>query len=318
MGFLRTIVAGLLLLLATGTMAHETLIAPLDIQELGGGAYLAGWRFSSDRNIPPPEAVFPGQCRFEKPRLECGEAGLTGTLSVAGLGERYSGAVVRLRRLDGTVRSFTLTPEQPKVTLTADGTAGWAQVAGAYIPLGIEHILLGVDHLLFVLGLMWLVGSGWMLVRTITAFTIAHSITLAAATLGWVGVPEGPVNASIALSIVFVALEVIRQQRGTPGLTSRYPWLVAFGFGLLHGFGFAGALTRLGLPPEQIPAALLFFNVGVEIGQLAFVLLVLLLVRAHRALGVGLPSRVATLPASLMGGVGTFWFGGRLVALLAA
>lgn len=156
----------------------------------------------------------------------------------------------------------------------------------------------------------------WTLVKTITAFTIAHSLTLAAATLGWVGVPEAPVNAAIALSIVIVAVEVINERRGEPSWTGRYPWAVAFGFGLLNGFGFAGALTNIGLPPENVPAALLFFNVGVEIGQISFVLLVLALVWSHRRLQAELPRWSETLGVNTMGAIASFWFISRLVNIL--
>ena len=137
--------------------------------------------------------------------------------------------------------------------------------------LGIQHILSGVDHLLFVLGLLFLVGSWRRLVATVTAFTLAHSITLAAATLGLVHVPQTPIEAAIALSVMFVAAEILHQASGRPGLTARAPWVVAFIFGLLHGFGFAGALREVGLPQSDIPVALLFFNVGVEVGQLMFI-----------------------------------------------
>jgi len=301
---------------SAGALAHETLIGMLDIREVAPGSYLATWKFQSDRGILPPTAVFPAHCRYDNPRLECGSRGLAGTITVNQLGERYSGAVVQLRTLDGRSRSFTLTPAQPNVTLGGSGTAGLLQAARGYIPLGFEHILLGVDHLLFVLGLMWLVNSTWMLVKTITAFTVAHSLTLAAATFGWVGVPERPVNAVIALSIVFVALEVLRRQRGEQGLTVRYPWVVAFAFGLLHGFGFAGALMRLGLPQESIPAALLFFNVGVELGQLAFVFVVLALGAAHRVLQAQLPQWSTTAAAYAVGALATYWFIGRLATIL--
>jgi hydrogenase/urease accessory protein HupE len=180
------------------------------------------------------------------------------------------------------------------------------------VPLGFEHILLGVDHLLFVLGLMLLVDRLGLLIKTITAFTIAHSFTLAAATLGWIGVPEAPVNAAIALSIVVVTVEVIQERRGEPSWTGRYPWAVAFGFGLLHGFGFASALTDVGLPPENVPAALLFFNVGVEIGQICFVLLVLAVLWSHRRLQAELPRWYETLGVYVMGMVASFWFISRL------
>jgi hypothetical protein len=154
-----------------------------------------------------------------------------------------------------------------------------SMIAGAkrYTLLGIEHILIGIDHLLFVLALMFVVGGGWRLVKTITAFTVAHSITLGLATLGYINLPPAPVEASIALSIVFLCVEIIHAQQGRVGITFKYPWVVAFSFGLLHGLGFAGALSEIGLPPAEIPLALLFFNIGVELGQLIFVFIVLTL-----------------------------------------
>lgn len=147
--------------------------------------------------------------------------------------------------------------------------------AKRYTLLGIEHILEGIDHLLFVLALLFVVGGGWRLVKTITAFTVAHSITLGLATLGYIDIPSAPVEAAIALSIVFLCVEIIHAQQGRPGITFTYPWVVALAFGLLHGLGFAGALSEIGLPPSEIPLALLFFNVGVEVGQLMFVFAVL-------------------------------------------
>jgi hypothetical protein len=316
----RALRAILLLLFAAPCLvaAHETLIGVLQLKETQPGSYIATWNFQSDRGVPAPTAVFPEHCRYESPRLECGERGLSGTITVEDLGKRYSGVVIQLSQLNRATRSYTLTGAQPNLTLSADGTVGWAQAAIGYVPLGFEHIMLGVDHLLFVLGLMWLVSSTWMLVKTITAFTVAHSLTLAAVTLGWLGVPERPVNAVIALSIVFVAVEVVKRRRGQVGLTVRYPWVVAFAFGLLHGFGFAGALTKLGLPPDGIPAALLFFNIGVELGQLAFVLIVLALGWAHRTLEAQLPRWSAALPVYGVGTLATVWFCERLVMMIDA
>ena len=183
-----------------------------------------------------------------------------------------------------------------------------------------EHdaALLGVDHLLFVLGLIWIVRTRWMLIKTITSFTIAHSITLAAATLGIVGVPERAVNAAIALSIVFIGVEIVKLHRGQVGLTVRHPWVVAFAFGLLHGFGFATALTALGLPPGDLPLALLSFNVGVELGQVAFVLLVLALQWALRVLTLEPPAWSRNAPAYAIGGIAAFWFIGRMTAIVTA
>jgi hypothetical protein len=189
----------------------------------------------------------------------------------------------------------------------------WVELARTYVNYGIDHILLGADHLLFVLGLTWIAGGGWRLVKTITAFTVGHSASLAAAAFGLIGVPERPLNACIALSIVFVGVEIVKQQCGEVGLTARYPSAVAFTFGLVHGIGFAS----LGLERRLLPAALLFFNVGVEIGQLAFVLLVLALIWAHRRLDAVLPRWGNALPAYAIGSVSMFWFLGRLLRVLA-
>jgi hydrogenase/urease accessory protein HupE len=160
-------------------------------------------------------------------------------------------------------------PDDPHITIEA--AAGVREVAWSYLVLGVEHILGGLDHLLFVLALLLIVRGGKAIILTVTAFTVAHSVTLVAATLGWVQVPGPPVEAMIALSIVFVASEIVHGLQGRPSLTARAPWVVAFSFGLLHGFGFAGALAEVGLPQKAIPVALLTFNVGVEIGQLIFV-----------------------------------------------
>jgi len=191
------------------------------------------------------------------------------TLRVAGLEHTLTDALVRIQFADGTSWTKRLTPQQPAAVIPERQTS-WA-VAGEYLALGVEHILLGADHLLFVLALLLIVAGVKRLVATVTAFTLAHSLTLAAATLGWVRVPQAPVEAVIALSIVFVAAEILHARQGRAGVAARAPWLVAFAFGLLHGFGFAGALRETGLPEGQIPAALLFFNIGVELGQLLFI-----------------------------------------------
>ena len=157
------------------------------------------------------------------------------------------------------------------------GSGSTSAAAERYTILGVEHILEGYDHLLFVLALVLIVSNRWMLVKTITSFTVAHSITLGLATLGFVNFPSRPVEATIALSIVFLAMEILRARMGRPGLTYKAPWIVGYGFGLLHGFGFAGALSDIGLPQSEIPIALLFFNIGVELGQLLFIAVVLLI-----------------------------------------
>ena len=182
---------------------------------------------------------------------------------------------MRIESLDGTTQTERLSPT--KTSFIVQATPSRWEVAATYMRLGIEHILLGYDHLLFVLALVILVRTWRRVALTVTAFTVAHSITLAAATLGFVNVPGPPVEAAIALSIVLVAVEIVNARRGKPSLTARWPWLVAFCFGLLHGFGFAGALAEVGLPHHAIPVALLFFNLGVEVGQLSFVAVVLTL-----------------------------------------
>jgi hydrogenase/urease accessory protein HupE len=205
------------------------------------------------------------------------DGGLAGhAVTIEGLSATSTDILVRVESLDGAIQTERLSPTHTAFIVQA--TPGSAEVAVTYLRLGIEHILFGFDHLLFVLSLVILVQSWRRVAVTVTAFTIAHSITLVAATLGFVNVPGPPVEATIALSIMLVAVEILNARRGKPSLTARLPWLVAFGFGLLHGFGFAGALAEVGLPHHAIPVALLFFNVGVEIGQLGFVAVVLSLI----------------------------------------
>jgi hydrogenase/urease accessory protein HupE len=204
----------------------------------------------------------------EQWRIGCA-GGLDGrTIGIAGLESTMTDVIIRLTGNDGVERTTRVVASSPRFTI--DAVPSRFEVAHTYLALGVEHILLGVDHLLFVLALLLLVRGGRRIFLTVTAFTLAHSLTLAAATLGFVHVPGPPVEATIALSIVFVAREVVMSARGRSGLTEAKPWLVAFTFGLLHGFGFAGALAQVGLPALAIPIALLFFNVGVEIGQLLF------------------------------------------------
>ncbi|MEQ9608771.1 MAG: HupE/UreJ family protein [Kiloniellaceae bacterium] len=311
----------LLLLLAIAipalARAHDTNMAVLQIDELQPGRYMTRWIVRSNADALTP--VYPAHCRLEAPVLDCGPEGLVGEIAMLGLGPSQSAAVLRVTHRGGSTQVFTLTPGVPSanlaVPLVADSLEGWLRVGGAYTVIGIEHILLGIDHLLFVLGLMWIVRAPWMLAKTITGFTIAHSITLAAASFGWIGVPERAVNAAIALSIVFVGVEMLRVDRGQGGLTARHPWIVAFAFGLLHGFGFADGLARLGLPEAVLPLGLLTFNLGVEIGQFGFVLLVLVLAWAFRTLQVRWPRWSLPVPAYAIGSLAVFWFIGRVDVL---
>lgn len=224
-------------------------------------------------DVTPPQARFNGGAYTERRTIRRG-GGLSGqTIVIQGLSGTSTDVLVRIESIGGATQTERLSPT--RTTFVVQAVPGSSEVAATYLRLGVEHILFGFDHLLFVLALVILVRDWRHVALTVTAFTVAHSITLAAATLGLVNVPGPPVEAAIALSIVLVAVEIVNARRGMPSLTARWPWLVAFCFGLLHGFGFAGALAEVGLPHHAIPTALLFFNLGVEVGQLAFVAAVL-------------------------------------------
>jgi len=243
--------------------------------------------------------------------------GLDGNaISFSQLSETRIDVLVRLVRLDGTVQLERILPVSPR--FVARPSPGRLEVVRTYTVIGIEHILSGFDHLLFVLALVLLVQGKRRLFATVTAFTAGHSLTLAGATLGWVHVPGPPVEASIALSIMFIASEIIRAQRGRPSVTQRYPWVVALSFGLLHGFGFAGALAEVGLPQSSIPIALLFFNVGVEIGQLLFVAAVLAAIavgwRAAQRLRLPQPAWLWRITPYAIGALASFWLVERVAA----
>ena len=243
--------------------------------------------------------------------------GLTGgTIHIAGLTATMTDVLVRMERLDGTTQVTRLTPSAPSFVVEAGPRA--MQVAATYLILGVEHILLGIDHLLFVLALLILVKGTRRLIATVTAFTVAHSLALAGATLGFVHVPGPPVEAAIALSIVFVAAEIMHSRQGKAGLTERFPWVVAFSFGLLHGFGFASALNEVGLPQAAIPIALLFFNVGVELGQLLFIASVFVVIalarRVMRRSRVWQPAWAWRIPPYAIGSVAMFWVIQRIAA----
>jgi hydrogenase/urease accessory protein HupE len=243
--------------------------------------------------------------------------GLDGkVISFSQLSETRIDVLARLVRLDGTVQLERILPMHP--SFLGKRSPGPLEVVRTYTILGIEHILSGFDHLLFVLALVLLVQGTRRLLVTITAFTAAHSLTLAGATLGWVHVAGPPVEASIALSIVFVASEIVHTRQGRYSVTQHYPWLLAFTFGLLHGFGFAGALAEVGLPQSSIPIALLFFNVGVEIGQLLFVGAVLAVITAGRRVGqrvrLSQPAWLWRIAPYAIGALASFWLVERVAA----
>lgn len=310
--------------------AHESRPAYLQIRETAPGRYDVLWRTPVNSGMPLPVVLqLPEATRnagepviqrlndstVERRRIELPDGALAGQrIEFVGLQATITDVLVRVSWLDGRQVTEIVRPARPWVELT-DRQSAW-QVAKTYATLGIEHILMGIDHLLFVVGLMIIVRSTRSLIKTITAFTVAHSITLGLATLGYASVPADPLNAAIALSILFLGVEVVRLWQGKTSFTLRHPWIVAFAFGLLHGFGFASGLTMVGLPSGDIPLALLSFNVGVEIGQVAFVLIILLL---HRALGIlqfNLPRWAPYVPGYLVGSLGAYWTIERTLLLL--
>lgn len=317
---LSIVVAALVALAhAPRALAHEMSIAEVELQEITPDDFL--WRFTarSDKGATVGELVplWPAGCRPEGNLLHCGNGGLRGELSFEGLGERYSAALLKIRWLDGQSRVYTLTGAQPAVRLfgSADDARGRAEIGSAYLVLGVEHILGGIDHLLFVVTLLFVVGFRRRLVWTITAFTVAHSMTLGLSALGWLELRSAPVEATIALSILLMASEALRPR---PTLSRRIPALVAFGFGLIHGLGFAGALAEIGLPQQHLLLALLTFNLGVEIGQLFVVAIGFGLYRAaQRWASAGPSAALARVPVLYgIGAVAAFWSIGRIVKVL--
>ena len=316
----RTALVASALAIASAAWSHEIRPGYLELRESADGSYELLWKKPAGGEIEIRIApVIPEGCRLLTPdrqqitpgavlvrgTLQC-EGGVAGkTLRVAGLEATVTDVLIRIHHADGRVESHLLRPSSPAATLGAITTAG--SRALAYLRLGVEHILLGVDHLLFVLGLLLIVSDRWMLVKTITSFTLAHSITLAIATLGYATAPLPPLNAAIALSILFLGPEIVRVWRGETSFTIRHPWIVAFAFGLLHGFGFASGLTSMGLPRAEIPLALLLFNVGVEVGQIFFVIVVLLLERSFHILEIRWPRFAAALPGYVVGSLGAYW-----------
>jgi hydrogenase/urease accessory protein HupE len=317
---LRGLVALLLACLACAAQADVFRPAYLELREAGAGRYDVMWKVPAQGDarlavevvfppgttkVAPPRGLFSGGAYVERWQVSR-PGGLAGqTLAIDGIAGGVTDVIVRVERSDGTSQLEHLLPQRPQFTVK--GTTGTAQIAWSYLVLGVQHILGGVDHLLFVLALLLIVRGGRRIVATITAFTLAHSLTLAAATLGWVHVPGPPVEAMIALSIVFVAAEVVHGLRGKQGLTARAPWVVAFSFGLLHGFGFAGALAEVGLPQTAIPVALLMFNVGVEVGQLMFVACMLVLRTLLTRSLTRAPEWTLNLPPYVIGTVAMFW-----------
>jgi len=315
----------LLLTACSSVQGHEVRPAYLRIQQLAAEQFDVLWRVPARGEMRLGIYVgLPENCQTAGDTLAWEEGGtyverwtsvcaggLTGhQVEILGLSSTVIDVLARFERLDETTQVMRLTPSEPGFVVT--DAESWLQVAGTYFFLGIEHILLGVDHLLFILALLLLVPNLRTLVWTVTAFTLAHSLTLAAATLGWVHVPQAPVEAVIALSILFVAMEIVHWRQGKAGIARKWPWIVAFTFGLLHGFGFAGALSEIGLPEHAIPLALLFFNLGVEAGQLLFIAAVLVLWAGLKK--TAWPQWAWRLPVYTIGALAAFWTMERIAA----
>ncbi len=312
--------------------AHESRPAYLELRETAPGQYSVLWRTPvlSGRRLPVVLALPKGVHNLRQPEvdeltdsvverrwIDAGPGGLAGQrIEFPGLQLTITDVLARMELLDGRSWTSIARPPEPWVEIAAAKSA-W-QVAASYVMEGIRHILGGADHLLFVFALVLIVRRGWTLVKTITAFTLAHSITLVAATLGWVNVPAPPVEVAIALSILFLGPEIVRQRRGDTSFTLRNPWIVAFAFGLLHGLGFASALAGAGLPASDVPLALLSFNLGVEAGQLLFVAIVLAAAFAVRLVPVTWPGWVRVVPGYVVGTMGAAWAIERLQAFLQA
>lgn len=305
-------IVAILVATAAPAHAHEMTMAEMEVRETSPGEFVWEWSASNDKRPMGNDLVphWPASCSVGPSSLHCGTGGLKGTLEIEGVGKRYSAAMVKVFWLDGQSHVYTITGAQPQVQLygSADDQRDRGEIAKAYLVLGVQHILSGIDHLLFVIGLLFLVGFRRRLIGTISAFTLAHSLTLACSATGWLTLRPAPVEALIAMSIVLVASEALRD-RDT--LARRVPSLVSFLFGLVHGLGFAGALKEIGLPQSHLPLALLTFNVGVEIGQLMTVLAAYAIVHlpfTQRWLG-----RARTPALYAIGVVAAYWSWLRIV-----
>jgi hydrogenase/urease accessory protein HupE len=313
---------------ASGVSAHEVRPAYLELRQTSPETYDVVWKVpgqgenmrlglyvelpAGSTNVTLPRASMVNNAFSERWTVKRGGGLAGGTIHIAGLTGTMTDVLVRLERLDGTSQVTRLTPSSP--SFVVDASPGAVEVARTYIVLGIEHILTGFDHLAFVLALLIITQGGWRLVKTVTAFTVSHSITLTAVTLGFVNVPTKPVETVIALSIVFVAAEILQWKRGRVGLAYRAPWVVAFAFGLIHGLGFAGGLSDIGLPAGHIPTALLFFSLGVESGHFMFIGAVLSLIALVRRVNIAMPSWAERVPPYAIGSVAMFWVIERLAA----
>jgi hydrogenase/urease accessory protein HupE len=321
----RFLLLFLIMLMPLYTAAHEIRPAYLQIIQVDEFTYEVYWKVPSMGDaVPKIQPVFPESFSLEATKAPnqipgsviyyfqmTSDEGLQGQrIFIQGLNKTLIDVLVTVAYLNGEKATLLLQADKDSGILP--GETKVSDVIQTYTVLGIEHILLGIDHLLFVLALIMITKGKWRILKTITSFTLAHSITLSLAALGLVKFPGPPVEAVIALSIVFLAMEILKNLKGEATLTSKKPWIVAFTFGLLHGFGFAGALSDIGLPQTEIPLALAFFNIGVELGQIIFVMVMLLLIyllnfKKHW------PGYLRKAPAYAIGSLAAFWMIQRLV-----
>lgn len=323
------------LALAPAAAAHEIRPAYLEIREVEPQVYDFLWKTPARGEmrlalniIQPadcatagdPRSTMVGGAVIERWRATCSGGLIAKPIEIENLSHTLTDVIVRFEPLEGSPKTLRVRPDDPVALIPA--AQAWTDVAATYFVLGIEHILLGFDHLMFVLALLLLVRDVKRLVGAITAFTVAHSLTLAGTTFGWIRLASAPVEATIALSIMFVAVEIMRVRAGHSSLTAAMPWLASFAFGLLHGFGFAGALREIGIPEDAAPLALLFFNLGVEAGQLSFiaaVMAIMFLWRRFAPASLNAPHMAGyawRAPVYLIGITSAYWFIERTAGML--
>lgn len=323
---IRFFIVVLLFLVAPIAFAHEVRPAYLEITEESPGEFGVLWKTPAKGDLRlalKPE--FSGPAEITTPvisratdgavvqtwRMRAPDSLRGQMIRIDGLEGTMTDAIIRIDFADGKSWNARLLPHEPFAAIPESPTC--LSVAGVYLKLGIEHILIGIDHLLFVICLLLLVQGFGRLIKTISAFTVAHTVTLSLAALGYVHLPPPPVEAMIALSIVFVAREIVVRREGRPSLTERQPWIVAFAFGLLHGLGFAGGLHDAGLPEGNIPLALLFFSIGVEIAHFLFIAFWMATFRAAREAKIKIAPWQQLLPPYAIGAAATFWFIQRVI-----
>lgn len=323
------------LVMAPAALAHEIRPAYLEIREIEPNVYDFLWKTPARgemrlalnilqpeacTNAAEPRSTMVGGAVIQRWRAACEGGLIAKPIEIENLSHTLTDVIVRFEPLEGSPKTLRVRPDDPFAVIP--DKQPWTEVATTYFVLGIEHILLGFDHLMFVLALLLLVRDVRRLIGAITAFTVAHSITLAGTTFGWIKLASAPVEATIALSIMFVAVEIMRVRAGRHSLTAMMPWLASFAFGLLHGFGFAGALREIGIPEDAAPLALLFFNLGVEAGQLTFIAAVLTLMFLWRRFApatLNTPQTAAyawRVPVYIIGITSAYWFVERTVGVL--